>query len=216
MTSDTYRRTSLPGSARTPVGWLALCFAGLIFSPFVGFAIHGTVDEAGLIIGLKFAVLPLLGLAAIAMLRWLAWRALPPEVADEWRRGKVVPAAGARAVVPPVRFSDGEHWISMSASALTASRSALLSLQGLPQTMSSAVASAASGEMTIRWADIIEWTIETDSDGPDYQVLRLRAGGAVRLRRFAPTDARESDLLDAVRSVGGVPIRLLDDVEGAT
>lgn len=208
MTSNHYLLTPLPSSARTPLGWVALCFFALIFSPFVGFAIHGKVETPGLIIGLKFAILPLLGLTAIAIARWIAWRRLPPELVREWMHGKVVPADGAPMVVPPVRFADGDCWIRMSRDAVTASKQTLISMQGVPQTWSKVRAIAESGEVSAPWSDVIEWTVETDSDGPDYQSLHLRGGGRIKLRRFAPKHATESELLDAVRSVGKVPIRV--------
>ena len=38
MAAD-YRRTPLPDTARTPLGWLAACWGLLLLSPFIGFAI---------------------------------------------------------------------------------------------------------------------------------------------------------------------------------
>jgi hypothetical protein len=88
MAATEYRRTPLPAQVQTPVVWMALCILGLVFSPFAGFAIHGKVAVAGLVIGLWFAVIPLLGLAAIAIRRWYAWRGLPPHIAEEWTSGR--------------------------------------------------------------------------------------------------------------------------------
>jgi hypothetical protein len=208
MKAKHYQLTPIPKAARRHLGWFALCFFALIFSPFVGFAIHGKVETPGLIIGLKFAILPLLGLAAIAILREIAWRRLPPELVREFRQGKLVPADGAPVVVPPVRFANGDCWIRMSRDGVTASKQTLISMPGVPQMIAKVRAVAESGEVSARWSDVVEWSIEEDSDGPDYHWLQLRGGGAIKLRRFAPKQATESDILDAVRSVGKVPVRL--------
>ena len=50
---------------------MAVCWLLIIFSPFVGFALHGRVAEAGLQLGAWFALLPLAGL----LLLWRQRRA---------------------------------------------------------------------------------------------------------------------------------------------
>lgn len=211
MTCPEYRRRPLPQYARTPLGWVALCMMGLVFSPFVGFAIHGKVSTAGLVIGLWFALVPLAGLAAIAVLRWQGWRRLPADLAEEWASGKVVPAEVAPHVVPPVRFTSGKHWLEMRGEGLAFSRSCLLSMQGV--SLAGLRVADFAGEVFIPWDDIVDWGVDTDSDGPDFYRLSLRAGGLLRVRRLAPEDADECRLLDAVRSVGRVPLRLRCDVD---
>ncbi|MEC5397526.1 hypothetical protein [Uliginosibacterium sp. H1] len=195
------------------MGWLMLCVFGLLSSPFVGFAIHGKVAVPGLAIGMWVAVLPLLGLVAIATSRWAAWRRLPPHIAEEWRAGRLIPAEGAPAFDPPVRFSRGKDWIEMRVEGVLVARHTLLSVQGVPDSLAVLWIADATGEMFIPWNDVAEWIVDTDSDGPDHHVLHLHAGGRIRLRRFSPDHAGEGDLLDAVRSVGGLPIRLRCEVD---
>lgn len=213
MAATNYRRTPLPRRARTPLGWSALCLASLVLSPFVGFAIHGKVAVPGLVIGLLFAPIPLSGLVAIAISRWYAWRRLPPHIAEEWTFGRVVPAEGAPAVVAPLRFSSKGNWIEMLPEGLAVSRSGLLTMQGVSDIVAKSWVADHSGEMFIPWADIVEWSVDTDSDGPDYYLLKLRPGGTLRVRRFRPDAATECDLLDAVRHIGKLPVRLRCDVE---
>lgn len=213
MAFPEYRRHPLPKHARAPLGWLALCLMGLTSSPFVGFAIHGKVAAPRLIVGLWFAVLPISGLAAIAILRWYAWRRLPWHITEEWTSGKIVPAEGGPAIVPPRRFSNEKYWIETISQGLALSRSCLLSMQGVSATSAKSWIADNTGEMFIPWDDIAEWSVDTDSDGPDYYLLRLRSGGMTRVRRFPPDHATECDLLDAVRSVGQLPIRLRCDVD---
>jgi hypothetical protein len=208
MATTTYRRTPLPSHAKTPVGSLALCIVALVFSPFAGFAIHGQVAVPGLVIGLWLAVVPLCGLAGLAVWRWHAWRTLPPQLVEEWTSGRLIPAAGAPACHPPLQFSNGERRIDLLADGAVFSRSALLSTHDVA---TSWVADAA-GQLFIPWADIVEWGVDTDSDGPDFHLLRMRPAGQVRIRRFVPGQASECALLDAVRSVGQVPVRLRCDV----
>ena len=213
MASTDYRRHPLPKHAKTPLGCLALCLVGLIFSPFVGFTIYGKVAVPGVVIGLWFAILPVSGLAAIAILRWYAWRRLPPHIAEEWTSGKIVLAEGAPAIVPPVRFSKEKSWIETLSEGVVFSRSCLLSMQGVSDASAKLWVADNTGEVFIPWGDITEWIVDTDSDGPDYYLLRLRSGGLTRVCRFPPDHATECDLLNAVRSVGQVPVRLRCDVD---
>ena len=86
-------------------------------------------------------------------------------------------------------------------------------MQGASQTMTKLWVAENVGEMSIPWADIVEWSVETDSDGPDYYLLRLRPHGRTRVRRFLPDHASECDVLNAVRSVGKIPVRLRCDID---
>jgi len=204
-----YRRATLPATARTSVGWLALCWFGLIFSPFVGFALHGKVDERGLQIGLGFALIPLAGLAAVLCRR--NGRAIPPALRAQWDAGRVIPAEGAPAVAAPVRFTQGRHWIEMHADGVAFARSSLLGMQGVPRLIEASWVVEQAGQWFVPWADITEWVVEADSDGPDYCRLLLRQG-QIRLRRMTPDAGSECDVLDAVRAVGHCPVRLRCDV----
>lgn len=213
MAFPEYRRHPLPKHAKPPLSWLALCLMELIFSPFVGFAMHGKVADPGVILGLWFAVIPLSGLATIAVLHWSAWRRLPAHIAEEWTTGKIVPAEGAPATVPPVRFSNEKNWIETLSDGVALSRNCLLSMQGVSEAAAKLWVADNAGEMFIPWGDIAEWGVDTDSDGLDYYLLQLRSGGMTRVRRFSPDHATECDLLNAIRSVGQVPIRLRCDVD---
>ncbi len=137
MAATKYHLTPLPANARTRVGWVALCFMGILFSPFVGFAIHGKVAEPGLVTGLLIAIFPLCGLIAIVILRWHSWRQLPSHIIEELKFGRVIPAEGAPAVISPVRFSNKNQkdWIEMRQEGITLSRHALLGLTGVSDTM---------------------------------------------------------------------------------
>lgn len=213
MAAD-YRRTPLPDTARTPLGWLAACWGLLVFSPFVGFAWHGRVDEQGLVTGLTLALLPLAGLAVLALRRWHGWRALPPTLRAEWNQGRLVPAAGAPVVQAPIRFAQRDRrdrWIEMRRDGLVFSRNGLLGLQGVPGWLEVAWAADRAGQLFVPWAELAQWVVEADSDGPDYYRLMLRQG-ELRLRRLCPAPGSECDVLDAVRAVGCRPVRLLCDV----
>jgi hypothetical protein len=213
MDATEYRRTPLPDHARTRVGWIALYSMCLIFSPFVGFAIHGKVEAPGLVIGLLIAVFPLCGLITIAISRWLAWRRLPTHLVKEWTTGRVIPAEGAPMVVSPVRFYCRKNWIDIMPEGVNLSRHALLTMQDVPDFMAKVWIAEQTQELFVSWSDIVEWAVDTDSDGPNYYLLKLRPKGALKVRRFKPDTATECDLLDAVRSVGKVPVRLLDDLD---
>jgi hypothetical protein len=215
MANTEYRLTPLPANARTRVGWIALCFMCFILSPFIGFAIHGKVSESGLFTGLQIAIIPLCGLIAIAIARWHSWRQLPSHIAEEQKFGRVFPAKGAPMVVSPVLFSSKHKrdWIEMRPEGVTLSRHALLRMQGVPDFMAKAWVVEQIDEQFIAWSDIVEWVVDTDSDGPNYYELKLQAKGMLNVRRFNPETSSECELLDAVRSIGKVPVRLRCDVK---
>lgn len=212
MAVTEYLRTPLPDNARRRVGWIAFCIISLILSPFLGFAIHGKVAAPGLMTGLLVAVLPLCGLIALTVLRWLSWRRLPSHIVEEWTSGRVIPAEGAPTIASPVRFSFKKDWIEILPEGVSFSRHALLTMQGVPDFLAKVWVAEQTQELFVAWSDIIEWAVETDSDRPDYYALKLHPKGMLNVRRFKPNSATECDLLDAVRSVGKLPVRLLCDV----
>ncbi len=210
-----YRRTPLPPGARRKVGWLMLCWMLIVFSPFVGFALHGKVEERGLVLGLYFALLPLCGLLALRRLHRAGLRQVPPDVLGEWRHGRLVPPEGAPPVAPPLCYAGPRHWIELRADGVLASRSALLNLGGeggIAEAIASLRVADAAGQYFVPWAAIDGWEIDTDGDGPDFHRLRLRPGGSVLLRRFRARTGPEAGLLDGVRSIGRVPVLLKDDL----
>lgn len=207
-----YRRTPLPKAAQTPLGWLALWLLLLLMSPFAGFAIHGKVDEAGLMIGLGLAVLPLLALACLALRRWQALRRAPDHVREEWRSGRLIAADGAPPQTTPLRFAKGRSWMEFRAEGVLLSAYDVLGTQGTRQALETTWVIQQSGQWLLAWTQIAEWIVDSDTEGPDCYRLKLRPRGELRLRRFAPDGATESDLLDAVRAVGRVPIRLRCDL----
>ena len=208
-----YRRTPLPKSAQMPTGWLALCLMSLIFSPFVGFALDGKVSHTGLVTGLWFALVPLSAITFIWLTRWHAWRRLPSQLVEEWTAGRLIPAVEAPSVMQPVLYSDENNWLEMQTDGVTVARQCLLSMQGVPHAQQLLWVADLCGDLFVPWHDISEWIVETDSDGPDYYLLKLQPKGTLRVRRFLPDAATESTLLDAVRSVGKRPVRLRCDID---
>ncbi len=213
MNASRYRRTPLPKRAQTPVGWVALCFMGVLLSPFAGFAVHGKVDSQSLVTGLVIAVLPLAGLVVIAVVRWYSWRTLPPHLAEAWTSGQVIRAEGAPSIAAPIKFTAKDDWIQLRPEGIAFSRNTLLSMQGVPDFWAKVWSAEQAGESFVAWKDIDDWIVADDSDGPNYHLLSLIPGGAIRLRRFEPSLFNECALLDAVRSVGKRSVRLRCDVE---
>lgn len=208
-----YRRTPLPDKAHTPLGWLALWLVLLFFSPFLGFAVHGKVEEPGLVIGLFISAIPLLALTWLVIRRWRHLRRVPPDLLREWQLGRVVPADGAPAVATPVRFAHGKHWMELRPEGLTVAGHSVLGLRGAAHLLETSWVVQQAGRLFVPWTDVVEWAVDTDSDGPDYHCLQLRPQGELRVRRFCPETASECDLLDAVRSVGRLPVRLRCDLD---
>lgn len=213
MAAHPYRRTPLPAAARPRLGAILACLAGLLASPFIGFAVVGQVGEAGLLLGLGLALLPLAGLAVLAWQYQRGRRRLPPALAAEWIQGRLVPAAGGPAVTAPWRCARGRDWIEVRNDGVLVARHVLLGLPGVAEATAKLWIAGEIGEFFVDWAAVSEWRVEEDSDGPDRHVLLLRAGGRIDLRRFG-TPVEEVGLLDAVRSIGGLPVRLRCDLDG--
>lgn len=213
VTRTDYRRTPLPKQAESPVSWIALCFMSLIFSPFLGFAVEGVVAAPGLVNAFYIAVIALFGLSFIAIRHWYAWRNLPPNIVEEYKKGKIILAEGAPAIVPPVKFTQDKDWIELLPNGIACANHTLLRLQGVSEFTAKVWAVQQGEQLFIPWSDIVEWAVQTDSDNPDYYSLVLQPSGYASLRRFKPSQACECDILDAVRSIGKVPVRLFCDVE---
>jgi len=207
-----YRRTPLPAAARPRLGLIFGCLALLLASPFIGFAVYGKVGEPGLQAGLGLALLPLGVLAVIAWRHGRGRQRLPPALAAEWMQGKPVPAAGGPAVAAPWRYARGEDWIELRRDGLLVSRHVLLALPGVAEAAGRMWMAGEIGEFFIEWTALGEWSVCDESDGPNAYRVSVRAGGRLHLRRFRGTAAGEVALLDAVRSIGGLPVRVLAEV----
>ena len=77
------------------------------------------------------------------------------------------------------------------------------------------MAAASARQSFVAWDEITAWEVRCDDDRPDHYALRLRQGGPVEVRRFRPDGGHEADVLDAVRAIGRVPVRLFDSLPAA-
>lgn len=207
-----YRRHSLPPSSRTKLRWWVLLWFVLIFSPFIGFTIEGKVSEPGLARGVPFALVAIAGLVALGLKDARALRRLPEDVRAQWREGRLVPAEGAPRVYPPARFAANRDFIEMVPEGVVIARRTLLTMQGVADLVQKTWLSEQVGQLFVPWREIEEWVVDTSLEGEDPYSLQLKAGGAYTLRRFQPDGASEADLLDAVRSIGKVPVRMRTDL----
>jgi hypothetical protein len=213
-----YHRTPLPPGAAPWQGWRMLCWMLIVFSPFIGFAVHGKVVEAGLITGLWLALLPLAALLGLSWRDRRAQRRVPASTWAERRSGRRFGPEGAPPITAPRRFENGPRWMQLRADGVLVSRPALLNVRvagSLAEQMAAHHAADAAGQFFVPWADIDTWTVATDSDGPNFHHLALHSGGEVKLARFTPTHGHEADVLDAVRAIGQCVLWLRDDLPGA-
>lgn len=207
-----YRRHAVPPSSRTRLRWWVLLWFALIFSPFIGFTLEGNVSEAGLAKGMPFALVAIAGLVALGLKDARALRRLPEDVRAQWREGRLVPADGAPRVCPPARFAANRDFIEMVPEGVVIARRTLLTMHGVADRMRKIWVSEQVGQLFVPWRDIEEWVVDTALEGEDPYTLQLKTGGAYTLRRFQPDGAGEADLLDAVRSIGKVPVRMRTDL----
>jgi hypothetical protein len=145
---------------------------------------------------------------------------LPKSLRDEYQFGKLYPATrrpssrgdrafelGSKRAV--VRVSEDGVRFSPAAFLRTDLRNAI---EGAHFKHTSALgAQQDKPHHFVAWRDIKEWEVRDDSDGPNYYRLNLTKGGYICIRR--PSRAQdEYELLDAVRGVGQIAVRLFCDV----
>ena len=209
---DRYMRPPLPQSARVRLGWVALCCLSLIFSPFLGFAFDGTVGVVGLIFGGGVAIVALSGLVVLVVLDRQAMRQIDPSLLAVWRDGVLIPPQGAPLVQAPLRLARKRSFVEISPDGVLIGAAALAGFDGIPEAAQRLWVAQTLGEYFVEWKDIKEWQVCEDSDGPNLYVLKLFDGGGIRVYRSATMAGQACLLLDAVRSIGRVPVRLKADV----
>lgn len=218
--SQYYGRTPLPKSAKFPLALAGLLWMAVIFSPFVAFTVNGVVDDSNWMPAYVTAGLSLLLLALLHGRAVANYFRLPKALRDEYQFGKLYPATprpssrgdrafdlGSKRAV--VRVSEDGVQVSPAAFLRTDFRSAI---EGTHLKHTSALGGQQyKPHLFVAWRDIKEWEVRDDSDGPDYYRLILAKGGYICIRR--PSRAQdEYELLDAVRGVGQMAVRLLCDV----
>jgi hypothetical protein len=193
------------------LGW-----AIIIFSPFISFAIHGTVGSEGL----KYTVFPLVIGFAMMITSSLRVRRerqkIPKEILEQSRYGKLFPALPKR---------DGHLDTFLYESKKRGNAQVTLDHTGV--WVSAAALQRASWKITkellpimtanqyapveyihhVAWNELVEWQVSSDSDGPDYYTLCYQDQKFITLSRPYGRSV-EPALLDYVRSVGQCPVRL--------
>lgn len=218
--TEFYGRTPLPAEARTPIGFVIPLWFAVIFSPFVAFAVNGKVDDSDWTPALLTAGLSLAVLAFLSLRTRANYRDLPARVREEYERGKCFePLPAGRMPVPRTfKLTGFGATLELTSAGITYSPAAWLGANS--ERRAEAVRAAwqavkAPGwrppPQSIAWREIAEWQVRDDSDTADYYRLMFADGGHVSLRR-PPSAKEEYALLDTVRSVGRVPVRLFCDI----
>lgn len=206
-----YRRAPLPPKAHARMGGLAASVLLLIACPFIGFFMHGVTPE-GLSTGLFLGIVPATVLTALSAVQLHAWRTLDPEVAAEWRLGRVVSPEGGPQVESPALFADKGYNIEFRADGIVLSKSAVVGFRRARDAGARAWLTQTLGELFIKWSEVSEWSVRASTDAHGTYGIVLRDKSIVLVRRFIRSPEHERELLDAVRSIGSVPVRLLADV----
>ena len=143
---------------------------------------------------------------------------VPPGVALEWMHGRQVPPEGAPVLAPPQRFRHRGHWLELRADGVLIAPATLMVTSRSSEwrdAWAAYMAAASARQSFVAWDEITAWEVRCDDDRPDHYALRLRQGGPVEVRRFRPDGGHEADVLDAVRAIGRVPVRLFDSLPAA-
>lgn len=221
--ANPYRRTPLPKAAHKPMVLVIPLWMLLIFSPFVAFTVNGKVDDSNWTPAFVTAGFCIAALAAIALRQARTYRALPKDIRDEYRFGRLIDRdarVGVAATGCAYRSkSKGADIVELNSEGVVFAPSAMVgaSFAAARQYASMNAFAHIGGAANIPahripWSDITEWQVHEDSDNPDFYRLMLRDGGHVELRRphYATS---ESPILDFVRKAGQRPVRLFCDVD---
>lgn len=218
--TDYYGRSPLPAEARRRMGLEMLLWMAVIFSPFVAFAVNGKVDDSDWTPAYVTAGVSLLALALLSARRRANYRNLPAHLRDEHERGKsFAPLPNERVRLPrDFKLAGGRVMLHLTSDGVAYAPAAWLGIDERRTVQAVRMLWRAAREarlnvptQVIAWRDIREWEVHEEMENDDFYRLTLVDGGYVRLRR--PADAKEEyELLDAVRSVGRVPVRMFCDI----
>jgi hypothetical protein len=217
-----YRRTPLPKSAHPPVSATMALWMGIIFSPFVAFTVNGRVDDSNWTPAIFTACCCLAGLLILHVRATRAYRRVPADIRAEYSHGRIMPPLSVEGCeTSPVEYSPhrkGQPLVGLSTQGVWFAPAAISggSWRQLREMADVNVKAhlAGGGQLpahNINWADIAEWQVHDDSDGPDYYRVVRHDGAQIKLRRpYAP--AEDGRVLDYVRTVGRRPVRLFCDI----
>lgn len=215
-----YQRMAIPREARVPVALVIPLWFAIVFSPFVAFWVNGKVDDSDWTPAIVTAVVALSAIMALNLRAAANYRALPASLRDQYAHGKLLGPLSRAALRKPRDFACGAAGGSLHAGADGVSFTAAAWIGSDSAHRSQRVRLLwklmREGRYTIDpefipWREIAAWEVHDDSESADYYRLTLTGGGYRKLRR--PASARdEIDLLDTVRSVGQVGMRLFCDI----
>lgn len=216
-----YERTPIPADARPRMRFVMPLWFAIILSPFVAFAANGKVDDSNWTPGLITAGIALFALVVLHLRARANYANLPAWHRDEYAHGKLFAATagnGTRAHPREFVLAAPHANLRLSNEGISFPPAAWLGADATRRAGAVRMLTRAwrdgcmnVADQAIAWRDIAEWQVHDESEAADYYRLSLKDGGNVRLRR-PPKPRDEHELLDAVRSLGQVPVRLFCDI----
>ncbi len=217
-----YILTPLPRSAKPPMLAVIVLWMGIVFSPFVAFTVNGRVDGSNWLPAIFTACFCLAGLVFLHVRAARVFHQLPSDVRAEYNEGRLLhPLPRENCETNPIEFALDKSGKSVVGLTTSGAWFAPVAVAGtswnkvLEMADINSKAHLAGGDHlpthAIGWAQIAEWQVRDDRDGPAYYRMTLLDGGYINLKR--PSDpAKEQLVLDYVRAIGGRPVRLFCDV----
>jgi hypothetical protein len=216
-----YERTPIPADARMRARFMVPLWFAIIFSPFVAFTANGKVDDSNWTPAVITAGIALLALVLLHVRARSNYANLPAWHRDEYAQGRLFAASarhGARATMRAFKLAATHGALRLSDEGIAFSPAAWLGADAARRAEAVRMLKRAVREgrmdvveQAIAWRDIAEWQVHDESDTSDYYRVHLKDGGHIRLHRPAKAHD-EYELLDAVRSIGQIPVRLFCDI----
>lgn len=202
---------------------IAVLWMGIIFSPFVAFAVNGRVDGSNWTPALVTACCCIAGIVFLRRRAARNYQQLPSQTRTEYDHGRLMPSLlhGDRDIgnvefgppgekVPLVGLTPQGVWFAPAAIAGSSGpKSREISDINF---MSHFAGGVRMPTHALKWDEIVEWEVWYDGDGPDYYLLTLRDKGYIKLQRPGDPE-KEVQILDYVRTIGGRPVRLFCDID---
>ncbi len=212
MSYSDYQRAPIPKPARPSVSVIAICWMTFIFSPFIGFYINGKVDGSNWTPALIIASAALSIIFINTIKASINYKKLPLELRDEYKYGKLLPILPKPENCEPklIPFNkNGTKKICLTNDGIDFT---INIRQRTSITLAFEYSKLDNAESShIPWHYLKEWQVYDDSDRCNYYKLILKTQEYIEILR--PTDkATEISLLDYVRSVGQVPVRIFCDI----
>jgi hypothetical protein len=219
-----YTRTPLPHSVRR-VSTEVLCAMLILWSPFVSIALDGMYGISSWLPSYISVGLGVLGL----LLRSKHYKnAVPKQTRDEYKYGKLLKASeyvcslqlpSMPCVFALAKRKQAKKTLTIDANGLYFTPNAVVQVTlklakkfSQHRYLSDVTGGAGIESHFLKWSEILEWQVHDGDEMANYYKLCLADKQYILIERTSPSES-ETRLLDSVRGIGHVDVRIFCDIK---